>query len=1100
MGRFLIIFLAIPVFFYSCSNSDLNSNEGPIFERLSSTTTGVDFSNLITNDIESKDNVFDFDYFYNGSGVATVDINNDGLLDLFFAANQVENRLYLNQGDLKFVDITEKSGINQGKGWSTGVSFVDINNDGWQDIYVSQGGPYHGEKSRNLLLVNQGDLTFRESAADFGLADESISSQSAFFDFDKDGDLDCIVMNENLIYGTEPQRFYDFMENNDKLAHHSSNHLYLNEGGIFRDITKESGILSPAFGLGLIVSDVNEDNWLDFYVANDYYVPDALYINNQDGTFSNQIANYTKQVSFFGMGVDIADINSDTYPDIFVLDMASTDHYRSKTLMASMNVEAFDLLVDDLGLHHQYMFNSLQLNSGEGYFKNVAHLTKLSKSDWSWSVLLNDYDNNTTNDVFITNGYRKYALNNDIRAKVVGARLKYNNSVPLRVKREIYEQMPSEKLPNMMFSNQGVLDFKDVSNTWGLSEPSYSNGAAYADLDNDGDLDLVINNIDEEAFVYRNLTMEDGKGNYLNVQFESENSFAKVTIYAAGTIQKKESKSVRGYLSSMDPSIHFGLGSTAGIDSLTVEWLSGKIQTLYDLNVNQSIVLDERNSAMEKKKSTIDERLFSLISIDSLGIDFRHRENSYNDFETETLLPYKQSSLGPNISVGDANSDGLEDFYIGGAIGQGGQLFVQTVDGTFFNATSPSIELDFLREDMESVFFDVDNDGDQDLYVVSGGYEFQLGSDNYQDRLYVNDGFGNYQKAIDSSLYANRLSGKSVNIIDYNNDGIKDILIGTRVVPGQYPVSERSILYKNTGTELVDVTNEVIPDLVEFGMVNKVLTTDFNDDGLEDLIIVGEWTGVGLFENTGGKFKNVSANSDLDDLKGWWFAIAELDVNGDGKLDYVLGNLGLNSKYSSSADKPLKLYARDFDDNGTWDVVFSNSYNGNYVPLRGRECSSNQMPFIAKEFPSYELFAKATIEDVYGEKLDDADQFEANSFESVVLINKGNSEFEVKSLPKEAQIAPILDLEVYDFDGDGMEDVMIIGTIYQTEVETPRLDMGSGAILLSDGTGEFRYDHELNRKIRLEGNLKSIEKIMINEKEHLLIGRNNDVPLVLQLK
>jgi len=1095
----LSIFINVP----GCNAPSNNSPKENIriFKRLTASETGIDFVNRIKADMLSKNNVFDFDYFYNGAGVATVDINNDGLLDLFFTANQLPNRLYLNLGDLKFKDITEGSGINTGKGWSTGISFADINSDGWQDIYVSQGGPYHGAGSRNLLFINQTNNTFVESAIEYGLADESISSQSAFFDFDKDGDLDCFVMNENLLYGVEPRRFYELMGDNDELMHQSSGHLYLNEDGTFKDITIVSGMLGAFFGLGLIVSDVNDDNWLDIYVASDYYVPDALFINNQNGTFSNRITEYTKQVSFFGMGVDIADINDDTYSDIFVLDMASTDHYRSKTLMASMNVKAFDLLTKELGLHHQYMFNSLQLNSGSGFFRNVAHLTKLSKSDWSWSVLLNDFDNNTTNDVFITNGYRKYALNNDIRTKVTAARLKYSDSVPLKVKSEIYEQMPSEKLPNRMFRNKGNLEFEEVSNQWGLSDPSFSNGAAYADLDNDGDLDLVINNIDDEAFLYKNNTMENGLGNFLKVRFEDiiSHTYSKVTISAGGGTQKKESNSVRGYLSAMDPSIHFGLGGAQRVDTLIVQWLSGKIEKMYNVEVNQEILLKAPNASNRNElKSHINQPLKEILN-DSLGVDFYHKENTYNDFETETLLPYKQSSLGPYISVGDVNNDGLDDFYIGGALGQSGQLFVQTTNGSFSNATSEAMEIDFLCEDMESAFFDVDNDGDEDLYIVSGGYEFEPGNINYQDRLYINNGFGRYRKAIDSSLFAARYSGNSICIIDYDSDGIKDIAVGTRIIPGRYPVSDQSILYKNTGNELIDVTDEVIPDLNDFGMINKIIPTDFNTDGLTDLIVAGEWTGIGFFENTGGTFRNISSDIGLGTKKGWWFNVTELDINNDHLPDYLLGNLGLNSKYAASQNAPLKLYAKDFDVNGTWDIVLSNSYKGEYVPLRGRECSSSQMPFIAQDFPSYDLFAKATLEDIYGEKLDYAYQFEANDFSSIILLNKGKNKFEVKPMPIEAQMAPMLAAEAMDFNKDGYDDFITVGTIYHTEAETSRLDMGTGSIFLSNGVDGFEYDTDLNRKIRLEGNLKSIERIVINQVDHLIVGRNDDTPLFLKV-
>ncbi|WP_462248197.1 VCBS repeat-containing protein [Ekhidna sp.] len=1095
-------FSLILIFLWSCESpsEEKDISAFKVFEKIDSSISGIDFINQVESDINTKNNIFDFDYFYNGAGVATVDINNDNLLDLVFASNQGENKIYLNLGDLKFKDITEGSGINDGKGWSTGISFADINNDGWQDIYVSQGGPYHGELSTNLLFINQQDLTFKEQASEYGLADPSISSQSSFFDYDKDGDLDCIVMNENLLYGTGPDRFYNFMENNEELRHHSSSHLYRNENGKFIDVTEEAGLLSPTFGLGLIVSDINEDNLLDIYIANDYYVPDALYINNGDGTFSNQIKKYTNQVSFFGMGVDIADINQDSYQDIFVLDMASSDHYRSKTLMASMNVDAFNLLVDELNLHHQYMFNSLQLNSGDGYFKNIAHMTKMSKSDWSWSVLLNDFDNSSTNDVFITNGYKKYALNNDVRAKVLMARMKYKN-IPLRVKQELYDAMPSEKLPNLLFKNSGSLKFDDVSEDWGISDLSFSNGAAYADLDNDGDLELIVNNIDEEAFLYQNMTIENDAGNYLKVMFPDsvQNFYAKVTVIANDLEQKKESNSVRGYLSSMDKSVHFGLGNADKIDTLRIEWLSGKVEERYAVAVNQEILVSEENAT----KATLDHNdiayQFDVSDGYDFNIEFIHSENSYNDFEIETLLPYKQSTLGPFISVADVNNDNLDDFYIGGAIGQSGRLLIQTSDGVFSDVTSDAIKADFLHEDMNSVFLDIDKDGDQDLFVVSGGYEFENEQDAYQDRLYINNGFGLFEKAIDASLSEKRSSGKSVYSFDYDNDGLQDLIVGTRIKPGQYPMSDRSILYKNTGSNLEPVTDDVIPELNDFGMINDIIAVDIDNDSWQDLIVVGEWTQVGIFKNDNGIFKNITEESNLPESYGWWFSITETDVNNDNLPDFVVGNLGLNSKYKASAEEPLKIYASDFDENGTWDIVLSNSYNGNYVPLRGRECSSGQMPFIAQKFPSYDLFAKATLEDVYGDMLDEAYQKQVTDFSSIILINQGNGKFKLGTLPPEAQISPILDAQSVDLNGDGFEDLIAIGTLYNTEVETPRLDMGSGLALISNGSDGYYFDSKINRNLRIDGNLKSIEKITINGENHLILGRNNESPVIVKL-
>ena len=574
-----------------------NQNEIPLagkdkalFQRISSASTGIEFNNTIQEDIATKANLFDFDYFYNGAGVGIADLNNDNLPDIFFAGNQVSNKLYINKGNLQFEDISLSANINQNKNWSNGVTFADVNKDGWLDIYVSQGGPFEAAQRKNLLYINQGANTasedgypvFVESAEDYGLADQGLSTQSAFFDCDKDGDLDCIVVNENELYGTDPIKFFQITETNPEIKYNSSCHFYRNDSDgskvIFTDITKEAGVLKPMFGLGLIVSDINGDGWLDMYVASDYYLPDALFINNKNGGFTDQIKSQTKQISFYGMGADVADINNDGLQDIFVLDMASSDHYRAKTLMASMNVSNFDLLVNTFEFPYQYMFNSLQLNLGNGAYNNVAHLTGMAKTDWSWAVLMSDFDNDQNRDIFITNGYRRYALDNDIQNKVRAAQAEYKGNVPLEVKKKLYYEMPTEKLSNQMFFNNTNLNFKEVTEEWGLNDPSYSNGAAVADLDRDGDLDLVVNNIDEEAFVYRNNSIETTGHNYLQVETQSSTSesFAKVTVKYQGQTQIAENKRVRGYMSACEDIVHFGLKDVSIVDSVIVEWLNGE--------------------------------------------------------------------------------------------------------------------------------------------------------------------------------------------------------------------------------------------------------------------------------------------------------------------------------------------------------------------------------------------------------------------------------------------------------------------------------------------------------------------------------------------
>ena len=1060
-----------------------------VFEKIPSVESGIDFVNKLEDRIDTKENLFDYDFFYNGSGVGIADLNNDGLDDIFFTANQEKNRLYVNKGDLKFEDITESSGVNVNKKWSSGVTFADVNNDGWLDIYVCQGGPYEAGERRNLLYINKGDLTFEERAEELGLADTGISTQAAFFDYDKDGDLDCIVSNENQLYGLDPIRFHEILKSRKGLLEQSSAHLYRNDNGSFVDVSKSAGVLRPAFGLGLTVGDINADGWLDFYIANDYYIPDVMYINNGDGTFTDRIKEKTKQISFYGMGVDMEDINNDGHQDIFVLDMAANDHVRSKTLMASMNVPRFNLLTETLGFQKQYMYNSLQLNLGNNNFHNIAQFAKLSKTDWSWAGLMVDLNNDELKEIYVTNGYRRYALDNDFQQKVRDAKAQYGGNVPLQVKEDLYYQMPSEKLSNILYQNTGDLNFKDKTGDWGLRNPSFSNGAAYADLDNDGDFELVVNNIDEEAFLYKNLSVEKNLGNFLTVETKgnTSESFAKVTLKYGGKIQFVESKRVKGYLSSTDVSAHFGLGEVQSIDTVRVEWPSGRVEERYGIAANTFMSFEEDKAGLAKKEPSS----APYFAEDSQVVAaFTHKENEFNDFEREVLLPYKQSTLGPFITAGDVNGDGIDDLHIGGASGQAGQIFLGSQSG-FKRINVPALDRDAGCEDMQSVFIDIDGDDDLDLYVVSGGNSKTFPSDLYRDRLYLNQGDGRFEKTESQALESTIFSGGAVEVIDFDLDGDHDLLVSNRIYPQNYPKSPPNLIFENREGELYEVSEKVAPAFAEFGMVNDLVSCDFNADGKMDFIAVGEWTGIGLFENKGGFFEEVSAKSSLDDEKGWWFSIQEIDVNKDGLKDYVLGNVGKNIKFKASKENRFKVFANDFDDNGTLDVVLSSKYNGEYVPARGRECSSQQMPFITDKFKTYNEFANATLTDVYGEKLETSVALEASEFHSVVLINKGNSLFEKQALPEKAQYFPILDAAVLDVNKDGFEDLVAVGNIYDTEVETPRLDCGTGLVLLSDQKGGFKPLEWSESGLYIDQDIKSMIKLNLGGKEHLLMGINN---------
>ena len=1077
-----------------------NRKSTKIFERIDRKHSNINFSNTITPNISTLENLFDFDYFYNGAGVGLIDINNDGLLDIVFAGNQVSNRLYLNQGNFKFKDITETSGINIRKNWSNAVTIVDLNSDGWDDIYFCQGGPNNRLNRNNLLFINNQDGTFSEQAEEFGLADLGISTHSAFFDFDNDGDLDCFVMNENELYGVDPMSLKTMVASNEENKYFNSSHLYENTNGKFNDITKKSGLLNPIFGLGLVISDINLDGLLDIYVASDYYIPDALYENQGNGKFIDKIKQYTSQISYYGMGADIADINNDALQDIFVLDMASQDHYRSKTLMASMNTKQFDYLVNQSNYQLQYMFNSLQLNLGNKIFSNVAQITGTAKTDWSWSVLMNDYDLDADRDIFITNGYRKYALDNDIQALVRAERQKYRNNVPWEIKKSLYDKIPSEKLSNIVYENYRDLKFKNNSSEWGLDKPSYSNGSAVGDLDNDGDLDMVVNNIDEMAFIYKNNSVEQSRGHFINVKTigNLSDDFPRVSIYHDKQIQFEEIKRVRGYRSSQSNIAHFGLGNAEAVDSVVVNWPDGEHISILNPKIDTLLVINKRNSDNKAKYASLKSR-YKEINSNSIGLNYEHLENLYDDFETEILLPYKQSNSGPVIIKGDVNNDGSEDIYIGGASEQAGVLYIQK-SNKFVLKKNPDFFADRNHEDVDALFFDIDNDDDLDLYVVSGGNEFEQHSKRYADRIYINDGRGKYSKMKYTSLSSHAYSGGSVISIDYDNDGDQDLIVGNRMLAKNYPKNAPSFLFENKNGKLENVTESAAPELSNFGIINDMVATDFDNDGWDDFIVVGEWTGINFFKNHQGVFRK-QTNKKLDNLKGWWFSIEKTDLNKDGLIDYVVGNVGQNFKFKASEAKPLKVFAKDFDNNGINDIVLSTKYYNTEVPVRGRECSSQQMPFIEEKFPSFASFASASLEEIYGAKnLDEAHKRFVNDFSSVLLLNMGNGNYEIKSLPVDAQLFPILDIEPYDFNKDGFQDIIVSGNIFETEVETPRLDAISGQILISDGKSTYLPMSKQISGIYPNKNVKDTEIIHLNGTDYFIIVNNNDALMTYKLK
>jgi len=1062
-----------------------------LFERIDPKDCGIHFSNDIVENLSTKENLFDFDYFYNGAGVGIGDFNNDGLQDIVFCANQKENEIYINKGDFKLELVSGALNSPGKKYWSNGVTIVDINNDGHQDIYVSQGGPHQADQRANLLYINNGNLTFTESAEKYGLADSGISTQSAFFDYDKDGDLDCVVMNETSFYGLDPIGFYQAVGEDEQVFWENCSHFYINENGTYEDATEKVGLLKPSFGLGLSVSDLNADGWQDIYIANDYYVPDAMYINQGDGTFKDQVKEMTSQLSFYGMGVDVADINNDGHQDIFVLDMASSDHYRSKTLMKSMNVDNFSLLVNTLRFPHQYMFNSLQINDGNHHYSNVSQLTGVAKTDWSWSVLMNDYDLDGHKDIFITNGYRRYALDNDFQNEVSEAKTKYDGDVPLSVKQELYQKMPSEPLSNIMYQNIGDLEFKESTKEWGLYDPSFSSGAAIADFDKDGDLDLVVSNIDAKAYLLRNLSSENDKGNYLIVRAKKGEEISKISMRYGNSVQEVDGKRVRGYMSSSEPVFHFGLGSVKKVEKVEILWADGTTTELNNVKTNRTINASKKSKTKEPNE-VVEKLLYSNIMPKDIGISFVHNENKYDDFAKEILLPYKQSTLGPNVKVEDVNNDNLDDLLFLGAAKQTNQLYLQTEEG-FELMKVDAFSLDKNYEDLDAVFFDLNGDGWKDIYFVTGGNSYLKEDSYYKDRVYINAEGKGFEPINQSNLEFLRYSGKIGKAWDFDLDGDEDLIIGNRMIPQMYPYHAPSLILENNNGILEDVTDAVAPSLRDFGIINDIEITDFDFDGDLDFIAVGEWSHIGVFLNNNKKFEESSQSYGFDKYKGWWYSIATTDANDDGKKDFIIGNMGLNSKYTSSQDKPLRVYAGDMDDNGTWDLVLSKKYKENYVPFRGRECSSQQMPFIQEKFPTYDLFASASIEEVYGEQLKDSYEAYATEFASIALISSGNT-YKISKLPNTAQLSPILDGIELD------EGAILVGNIYNTEVETPRLDMGNG-ISIDYSQGEIISNKSSELGLNLGGNVKSISQV--NHKglnKIFIIAGVNDGPLKIYEK
>ncbi|WP_411895762.1 VCBS repeat-containing protein [Winogradskyella sp. A2] len=1083
----LIQIFCLCLFIWSCNDQpirDLNPEQLTAgFNLLPSEVTGIDFNNSIKE--SPKFNHFYFSQIYSGSGVAIGDINNDGLSDIFFGGNQVNDRLYLNKGDLKFEDITKSSKIARKPGWTWGVTMVDINADGYLDIYMSRNGNSMKLEDRsNLLYINNQDLTFTESAQRYGLADVGFSAQAIFFDMDNDGDLDMYQVNQPadaklfLIHDI-PKQDYRFF----------ADRLYENVGGKYKDITIEAGLIGKTFkfGLGVCAGDLNNDGWTDLYVSNDYEQPDLYLLNNKDKTFTNVIDDKMKHISFYSMGIDINDINNDGFQDILTIDMTPSDHYRSKVNMPSMNSDRFYELVNN-GNHYQYMKNALQINVNNGEFSDISNLIGISRTDWSWSGLIQDFNNDGLKDIIISNGVKYDLLNNDYKQSVSNL----EDDISLDRFFELSKKAPKKKIGNQIFVNKGNYNFSDKSSEWNFDTPTYSSGMAYGDLDNDGDLDLVINNMEDFAHVYENTT----NGNFIKVNFEGSELNrlgigAKVLINYDDKKQIAEHFNTRGYFSSVEPGLFFGLGKTKTIDKVEVIWSNGKSNIYENVQANQVITAKYSEAEAYNKIETSGNSLLTQVDSNVLGIDYEHKENQFNEYVEEILLPHNVSQNGPFSEVADVNGDGLDDLFVGGAKEQAGVLYIQNTTGKFIKSISQPWQSDSGSEDLGCLFFDADGDTDLDLYVTSGGSEYKRGSSNMYDRLYLNDGSGQFSKT-QNVLPKIGESTQCVKGSDIDNDGDLDLFVGTRLIPGQYTFPADSYLLINENGKFTKAPSELAPALKNIGMVTDAVFTDINKDGTEDLMIVGEWMEVKVLLNVNGNFEDKSSDFGLEDTRGIWWSITAADLDGDGDDDYVLGNLGKNNKFKASEEHPFKVYANDFDDNGTNDIVLAKFYKDDYVPVRGRECTSQQMPYVAEKFEDYHSFASSKLFEILPEdKVDEAVIYEIKSFESVVLINEGDH-FVKKSLPNEAQVSPIKSSMVLDFNGDGINDILVAGNHYGVEVETTRYDAGYGNILLGTRDGSFKAMNPKESGFYVPFDSRHLSQITINGQKSIVVTNNND--------
>ncbi len=1102
---------------------------GPVkqFEKIDPGKSGITFTNSITETKEQ--NVLMYEYYYNGNGVATGDLNNDGLPDLFFTGNQTPSKLYLNKGKMSFNDVTEAAGVAGKNAWRTGANIADVNGDGLLDIYVCYSGFGTDEDRANQLFINKGNNkegipVFKEEAAATGLdAPGTYTSQSAFFDYDQDGDLDMFLLNH-------AKGFYSPFYNTTRLRNlrhpQFGNRLYRNDIGHFTEVSASAGIYGSGinFGLGISISDLNQDGWPDILVSNDFNEQDFLYLNNRNGTFREICKQAFGHISRSTMGTDIADYNNDLLPDVITMDMLPEDNYRQKILKGGDDYDQQTLMVDS-GYGHQYTRNMLQLNRGFTgdslpVFSEIGQLAGVSNTDWSWASLFADFDNDGWKDLFVTNGFLRDYTNLDFvkysvaeayseaarKGLDVSSRDKYEQNIPLF---DLVAKMPTTRVSNYMFANNRDLTFSNKSADWGLDEKGVSSGAAYVDLDNDGDMDLVVCNNNEPVWLYQNNSNLIQKNNYLKVSLKGsgKNVFglgAKVFVTTDSGTQVQEMYPVRGYQSSVDYQLNFGIGKQQKITSVKVAWNNEFATVIQNPAINSMVSISIADAGPINEKTEVSPVIFHEVT-GTAGIDFNQKENAYVDFKRQFLIPFELSKQGPRMSKADINGDGLEDLFIGAPSGQAGALYVQQNDGTFTLLQNQPWQKDAICEDAGSVFFDVDKDGDEDLYVVSGGSEWLAPGPSLQDRLYLNDGKGNFKKS-ENSLPAEDYSGSCVAAVDFDKDGDIDLFVGDRTVPGNYPMTGGNILLRNDydpSTGQVRFTN-ITPSaagvpLFNAGMVADAVWNDIDKDGWPDLVVAGDWMPVKIFHNNNGKsFIDITETAGLGVTNGWWSKILPVDVDNDGDIDLVVGNMGDNTQYKCSLAEPLVTYAGDFNNDGSIDPIMTKFYQGKAFPTASRDELVEQMPELNKKFLKYADYGNATLEKILSaDKLATAKKFFVYTTSSSVFIND-KGKFTMKALPLQAQFSCINGIAYRDYDGDGKMDLLVTGNFFPFRVQQGNNDAGLGLLLKGNGKGDFAPLSQKVSGLYVPGDARDLITLKGKNGEVIVVSKNNGAIQVIR--